>query len=124
MDEMESLDRSSVRMPVQLKSQLYRTVIRPAALYGSECWPCTRNEERKLSVMETRMLRWTLGVTLKDHICNDTIRARMKVAPIAQKMQEKRLRWYGHVRRRDESHITKLALAAGAPGNGPEVDPR
>ena len=40
----------------------------------------------------------------------------MKVAPIAQKMQEKRLRWYGQVRRRNESHITKLALAVEAPG--------
>ncbi|VDM77287.1 unnamed protein product [Strongylus vulgaris] len=46
--------------------------------------------------METRML-WTLGITLLDHVCNNTVRARMKVAPIVKKMQEKRLRWNGHV---------------------------
>ena len=78
------------RMPRKLKSQLYRSVIRPTALYGSECWPCTRSGERKVSVMETRMLRWTAGVTMIDHV-NDTIRATMKVAPIAKTMQERRL---------------------------------
>ncbi|VDM76097.1 unnamed protein product [Strongylus vulgaris] len=40
---------------------------------------------------------WTLGVTLLGHVCNDTVRARMKVAPIVKKIHEKRLRWYGHV---------------------------
>ncbi|VDM65886.1 unnamed protein product [Strongylus vulgaris] len=69
---------------VQLKSQIYRTVIRPTALHGSECWPSTRNGEHKLSVMERRMLWWTVGITLLDHVCNDTVRERMKVAPIVK----------------------------------------
>ncbi|VDM77264.1 unnamed protein product [Strongylus vulgaris] len=56
------------------------------------------------------MLRWTLGITLLDHVCNDTFRARMKVAPIVKKMQEKRLRWYRHVSRRDENHQKGLCI--------------
>jgi hypothetical protein len=27
------------RVPLKLKRKLYRTVIRPAMLYGAECWP-------------------------------------------------------------------------------------
>ncbi|VDM77541.1 unnamed protein product [Strongylus vulgaris] len=34
-----------------------------------------------------------MGIALLDHVCNDIVRARMKVAPIAKKMQEERLQW-------------------------------
>jgi hypothetical protein len=30
------------RMPLKLKDKFYRTVIRPAMLYGVECWPTKR----------------------------------------------------------------------------------
>ncbi|PIO77632.1 hypothetical protein TELCIR_00210 [Teladorsagia circumcincta] len=36
--------------------------------------------------METKMLRWTAGVTRADHIRNDVIRERFSVAPIVDKM--------------------------------------
>ena len=41
------------------------------------------------------------GYTLKDRIRNDHIRERVGVAPISEKMREYRLRWYGHVQRRE-----------------------
>ena len=40
-------------------------------------------------------------MTLKDRIRNDHIRERVGVAPISEKMREYRLRWYGHVQRRE-----------------------
>jgi hypothetical protein len=30
------------RVPIKLKGKFYRTVIRPAMLYGAECWPNKR----------------------------------------------------------------------------------
>ncbi|VDO87363.1 unnamed protein product [Heligmosomoides polygyrus] len=51
--------------------------------------------ETRLSVMETKMLRWTAGLTRMDHIRNDVIRQKFGVTPIADKMCEARLRWYG-----------------------------
>ncbi|PIO55818.1 hypothetical protein TELCIR_22792, partial [Teladorsagia circumcincta] len=30
-------------IPERLKSKIYRTVIRPLAIYGAECWPVTRS---------------------------------------------------------------------------------
>jgi hypothetical protein len=32
----------------------------------------------------------------------------LKVAPVFEKMRSNRLAWYGHVMRRDESHITRV----------------
>ncbi|VDO96493.1 unnamed protein product [Heligmosomoides polygyrus] len=39
-------------------------------MYGAECWPATKEVERSLSVMETKMLRCTAGVTHLDHVRN------------------------------------------------------
>ncbi|VDP34288.1 unnamed protein product [Heligmosomoides polygyrus] len=56
------------KIPEHLKSKIYRTVIRPVAMYGAECWPATKKAESRLSVMETKMLRWTTGVTRLDQL--------------------------------------------------------
>ncbi|VDO75974.1 unnamed protein product [Heligmosomoides polygyrus] len=84
------------KIPEHLKSKIYRAVVRPVAIYGAECWPATKEVETRLSVMETKMLRWTAGVTRMDRIRNDAIRQKFGVAPIADKMREARLRCYGH----------------------------
>ncbi|VDO67474.1 unnamed protein product, partial [Heligmosomoides polygyrus] len=84
------------KTPERFKSKIYRAVIRPVAMYGAECWPATKEVEARLSVMETKMLRCTAGVTRMDRIRNDAIRQKFGVAPITDKMREARLRWYGH----------------------------
>ena len=70
-------------------------------LYGSECWTLKRKHEHKMDVAEMRMLKWICGHTIKDRIYNDHIRERVGVTLIAEKMVESRLRWFGHVQRRE-----------------------
>lgn len=55
-----------------------------------------------------RMLCWANGHTLMDHVENTEIRKRMKVTELHQ--NEKRLRWYGHVMRRDQDQVTRRVL--------------
>ena len=40
------------------------------------------------------------GHTRKDRVRNDDIRDRVRVAPIAEKLVQHRLRWFGHIQRR------------------------
>ncbi|VDP33216.1 unnamed protein product [Heligmosomoides polygyrus] len=81
-------------IPEYLKSKVYRAVVRPVATYDAECWPVTKEIESRLSVMETKMLSWTAGLTRLDRVRNETIRRRFGVASIADKLREARLRWY------------------------------
>ncbi|KEH35761.1 hypothetical protein MTR_3g102480 [Medicago truncatula] len=54
-----------------------------------------------------RILRWMSGKTRHDKIRNDTIRERMEVAPIVEKLVENRLRWFGHVERRPVDAVVR-----------------
>jgi len=88
------------RIPVKLKGKFYRTAVRPALLYGTECWATKRQHINKMSVAEMRMLRWMCGKTRKDRIRNEIIREKVGATKIEDKMRENRLRWYGHIQRR------------------------
>ena len=57
-------------------------------------------QEKKLDVAEMRMLRWMSGVTKLGRIRNDRIKETTKVGEISKKVQESRLKFYGHVLRR------------------------
>ena len=76
------------------------TAVRPAMMYGAETWAVKKAQEKKLDVAEMRMLRWMSGVTKLDRIRNERIRGTTKVGEISKKVQESRLKWYGHVLRR------------------------
>ena len=74
------------RVPLKLKGKFYRTAIRPAMLYGAECWSTKRRHVQQLSVAEMRMLRWICGNTRRERVRNDDIRERLGVAPVEEKL--------------------------------------
>jgi len=88
------------RMPAGLKGKVYRLIVRPVALYGSECWPIKKAPVQRLVVAEIRMIRWMCGYMRMDRMSNELIKYLVKVTPIEDKMRETRLRWFGHVKRR------------------------
>jgi hypothetical protein len=88
------------KVPQKLKGKFYRMAIRPAMLYGAECWPTKRRHVQQLSAVEMRMLRWICRHTRRDRVRNEDIWDRVGVAPIEGKLVQHRLRWFGHVHRR------------------------
>ncbi|KAM2014503.1 hypothetical protein ACFX16_045151 [Malus domestica] len=80
------------RMPLKLKGKFYRTAIRLAMLYGTECWVVKHQHVHKMGVAEMRMLRGMCGDTRKDKIGNEDIRGKVGVAEIVGNMRENRLR--------------------------------
>ena len=76
---------------MKLKGKVYKTVVRPALLYGAETWATTRGQEARLEVNEMRMLRWMCGVTGRDKIQIVHIIWTTKVVQASKKITEKRL---------------------------------
>ena len=97
-------------IPTKLKDKVYKTAIKPAMVYGAECWAVRKKEERKLHTTEMRMLRWARGKTRLDHVRNVDIWKEARMYPMAEFLREKRLRWFGHVQRRDKDDATRKIL--------------
>ncbi|XP_047492218.1 uncharacterized protein LOC125041374 [Penaeus chinensis] len=90
-----------------VKGKMYKTIVRPAMIYGMEAVAVTKAQEKKIQIAEMKMLRWSLGFTKLDKVRNEDIRERVKVAVISEKLRESRLRWLGHVVRRNEDYVGK-----------------
>ena len=59
---------------------------------------------------EMRMVRWMCGIKLKDRLPSKELRERLGVDDIAVILQQNRLRWYGHVLRKDDDDWVKKCM--------------
>ena len=57
---------------------------------------------QKLRATERRMLKMIFKVTLKDTVESTVIASRVGVNDLEEHLRQKRLRWFGHIARRDE----------------------
>ena len=76
-------------------------------VYGLEMVAVTKRQVEDMEVAEMKIMRFAMGVTRKDTIRNEYIRVTDKVERLEMKMREGRLRWYGHVMRRDPEYKEK-----------------
>jgi len=58
-------------------------------------------------VAKMQMIHWTCGSMILDGIRNETIREKARVAPVEDKIREARLRWFGHVKRRNVNALVR-----------------
>ena len=86
---------------------MYKTIARPAMLYDMETVAMTKRQERKIEVAEMKILRFLLGVTRVNRRRNEEIRERLGVTELEAKLRETRLRWMGHVCRREDNYDRK-----------------
>ncbi|KAK3557122.1 hypothetical protein QTP70_024640, partial [Hemibagrus guttatus] len=104
------------KISARIKGKVYRTVVRPAMLYGLETVSLKKRQESELEVAELKMLRFSLGVTRLDRIRNEYIRGTAHVGHLGNKVREARLRWFGHVQRRESEYIGRRMLDMKLPG--------
>ena len=62
------------------------------------------------------MLHGILGVSRRDHMRNEEIRRILHVSPIDEVMRGGRLRWFGHVQRRDADNVIRRVMELAIPG--------
>jgi len=71
---------------------------------------------RRLEVAEMKICRWGCGVIRIDRVRNEDIRERMGVTNTGARCKKARLRWFGHVKRREESFVGRRMLSVVPPG--------
>ena len=112
------------RLPARVKGKVYNLVIRPAMVYGLETAAVTKKQLEEMEVVEKKMLRFAMGVMRKDKIRNENIRSTVKIELLGIRMRECRLRWYGHVMRRDQEYVGRKMMELELQGKGKGEDQR
>jgi len=79
-------------------------------LHGSETWLVRKENVVALQRAEMRMVRCMCGVKLKDRLPSKELRERLGVDDIALVLQQNRLRWYGHVLRKEDDDWVKKRM--------------
>ena len=95
------------RLSLKLRGKLYVACVRSVILYGSETWAVKVDQVRKLERVEMRMVRWMYGVSLKERRSSEDLRAGMGIEGILMVLRRNRLRWFGHVERKEDENWVK-----------------
>lgn len=99
------------------KIEVYKWLLRPAVLYGSEAWTLSQTDEQKLARFERKVLRNIFG-PIQDqngtwrHRYNHELSALFGEPNITAVARANRLRWAGHVARMNESRVAQRLMNA------------
>ena len=121
---------SSMLLTINLKIKIYRNIILPVVLYGSETWSLTLQEERKLKVFENMVLRRIFGPR-RDEVTGEWRRLHKEElndlysSPnIVWVIKSRRMRWAGHVAHMGEERGVYRVLVGKPEGRRPLGRPR
>ena len=87
---------------LRMKGVVYKACVCRVLTYGAETWAMKAGVFLRLRATERRMLRMICRVRLKDMVESTVIASRMGVDDLEEHLRQKRLRWFGHIARRDE----------------------
>ena len=101
------------------KIRLMRSLAMSIFLYACETWTITADIERRIQALEMRCFRKLLGISYRDHITNEEVKARIgnAIGPyedLLTTVKRRKLKWYGHVTR--SSGLAKTILQGTVQG--------
>jgi (2Fe-2S) ferredoxin len=104
-------------LSIDSKRGMYKGIVSPMLLYGSESWATSAAERRRMEVMEMKCMRAMCGITIMNRVRNEDVRSRCgSEVSIGERMDRNVLRWYGHVDRMEEERIVKRVYSAKVEG--------
>ena len=71
------------RVPLRVKSRIYKLMVLPAMMYGLETAAITKRQGEKLKTNEMKMLRFTLGITRLDRVKNEEVRKKLNSGEVS-----------------------------------------
>ncbi|CAG2234263.1 unnamed protein product [Mytilus edulis] len=98
----------SIRKKTKLK--IYNSCVTSVLLYGAECWRMTEKDINRLSSFHNTCLRRIMKIYWPNKITNEDLHKKTKSQDIETTLLQKRWRWLGHVLRKPQGDMTKVAL--------------
>lgn len=106
----------SKQITKQTKLRIYGAIVESIMLYGAETWEITKRERQRLEAVEMDYLRRSCGVSRLQRVTNTEIRRRMGVKKtVAEEIERRRLKWYGHVRRLEDQRWPRKIMEWSPP---------
>ena len=102
---------------LKLKGKVYAACVRSVMIYGSETWAITGEQRERLERTEMKMVRWMCGVSLRERKTSKELRRMMGIEAIGELVQRARLRWAGHVLRKENTDGVKKCMDMEIEGN-------
>ena len=89
---------------ISSKIRLISSLAMSILLYACETWTITADTERRIQALEIRCFRKLLGISYRDHITNEEVKARIGNAIGSYEdrltsVKRRKLKWYRHVTR-------------------------
>ncbi|KAJ4450100.1 hypothetical protein ANN_01507 [Periplaneta americana] len=107
------------------KIQIYNSIIKPIIQYSTESLPLLDKHRSKLTAVEMKYLRRTVGNTRRDRIRNDRIGEEVKLRKaLTEVINERQLKWFGHVYRMGEERKVKQVMEMRVEGRKRRGRPR
>jgi hypothetical protein len=114
---------------MNLKIQLYRTLIRPVVMYGCEVWTLRKLDQNRLLIFERKILRRIFGPCIDETTGewrirkNEELKQLYQMSDIIRKIKKKRLQWAGHAWRK-EGTLIRMVQRGTPQGKRPVGRPR
>jgi len=103
----------------KLRGWLYKTTVRSTLLYSAETWPVRKEEVDQLERTEMRMLRWMTGRREAEERKTESIRKTFGLDSIKSALRQCRMRWLGHIYRREDTNVIKTCERVEVNGKRP-----
>jgi len=107
-----------------VRGRLYSSYMQSSMLHGSETWPIRKENEVALQRAEMRMVRWMCDIMIQDRVPSKGLRERLRLDDIILVLQQNRLRWYGHVLRKEDNDWVKKCMEYKVEGTRPRGRPK
>ena len=95
---------------LKLKGNVYAACVRSAMIYGCETWAISEEQVKRIERTEMRMVRWMCGVSLRERKKNAELRQMIGIEDVGAVVKRSRLRWLGHVLRKDEDEWVRKSM--------------
>ena len=89
------------------KVAVYKACVLSTLLYGSECWTLYAHQESRLNSFHMKNLRRILNIKWDDYVTNNEVLQKAGIDSLHTILQQRRLRWLGHVCRMPDGRIPK-----------------